>query len=171
MNRVAEGLSRVHCGAMKSPVSITLTSPDDTANLARRLSDRLAPGDVILLDGPIGSGKTHFARNLIQSALPVPEDVPSPTFTLVQVYDGQTGEIWHSDLYRLTSVDEIEELGLTEAFDSAICLVEWPEKLGPLRPASALLLRFRTDPENENTRLLTLTWTDQKWTPKLERLA
>ncbi|WP_170456966.1 tRNA (adenosine(37)-N6)-threonylcarbamoyltransferase complex ATPase subunit type 1 TsaE [Ruegeria arenilitoris] len=156
---------------MNSPASITLTSPEETADLASRLSAHLAPGDVILLDGPIGSGKTHFARSLIQSALPVPEDVPSPTFTLVQVYDGEAGEIWHSDLYRLTSVDEIEELGLTGAFDTAICLVEWPDKLGPLQPASALLVQFYADPAAEETRHLTLTWSDPKWTEKLKRIA
>lgn len=156
---------------MKSPVSITLASPEKTTELATRLAGRLVPGDVILLDGPIGSGKTHFARSLIQSVLPVFEDVPSPTFTLVQVYDALPGEIWHSDLYRLTSVDEIEELGLSDAFDTAICLVEWPDKLGPLQPDSALSIRFCTDPDNDTGRHLTLTWAHPKWASKLESLA
>ncbi|MGV6803201.1 MAG: tRNA (adenosine(37)-N6)-threonylcarbamoyltransferase complex ATPase subunit type 1 TsaE [Ruegeria sp.] len=156
---------------MKSPVSIKLNSPDETAKLAGSLSSRLGPGDVILLDGPIGSGKTHFARSVIQSAMTEPEDVPSPTFTLVQIYNGNASEIWHTDLYRLTSPDEIEELGLTDAFESEICLVEWPDRLGPLLPTSALLVRFQTVAANENARHLTLTWSDPKWAQKLENLA
>lgn len=125
---------------------LTFVSPDATARFARALAPLLGPGDVILLDGPIGSGKTHFARALIQARLaadgaPV-EDVPSPTFTLVQTYDTGAIEIWHADLYRLTHPDEVEELGLTQAFDEAICLVEWPDRLGDLAPDSALVLTF-----------------------------
>ncbi len=155
---------------MNAPLELTSKSPQDTADLAARLGSALRAGDTILLEGAIGSGKTHFARSLIQSALSVPEDVPSPTFTLVQVYETEIGEVWHSDLYRLTSVEEIEELGLVEAFETSICLVEWPEKLGPLTPASALLIRFTTDPEFQETRHLALSWTDPKWSAMLERI-
>ncbi len=117
-------------------------SSDDTAALARRIGARLRSGDVLLLDGPIGAGKTHFARALIQSLLIRPEDVPSPTFTLVQVYDSVAGPIWHADLYRLTDPSEVEELGLSDAFDSAICLIEWPDRLGIRLPPGALRLVF-----------------------------
>ncbi len=156
---------------MNSPVSITLKTPEDTARLAAKLARQLGPGDVILLDGPIGSGKTHFARSLIQSAQAAPEDVPSPTFTLVQIYATEIGEIWHSDLYRLSSEDEVDELGLADAFDTAICLVEWPAKLGSLCPDTALLARFQGDDKNEDTRHMTLSWTDPKWARKLEVFA
>lgn len=145
-----------------------LVSPEDTLALAARLGTELAVGDVLLLEGPIGSGKTHFARSLIQSQMKVPEDVPSPTFTLVQAYDTAAGEIWHCDLYRISSVDEVEELGLIDAFETAICLVEWPDKLGPLAPQSALTLTFGTDPNETETRHLTLKWSDPKWARKLE---
>ena len=145
-------------------------SADDTANLAVAIGKHLKPGDCLLLQGPIGSGKTHFSRHLIQSLLDQHEDVPSPTFTLVQTYDTAVGEIWHADLYRLTSVDEVEELGLVEAFDTAICLVEWPEKLGPNAPETALHMTFASDPEIEGARQITLEWTDQKWAEKLEHL-
>ncbi len=152
------------------PHSMILVSPEDTLALAARLGTELAVGDVLLLEGPIGSGKTHFARSLIQSLMQVPEDVPSPTFTLVQAYDTAAGEIWHCDLYRISSVDEVEELGLIDAFDGAICLVEWPDKLGPLAPQSALTMTFETDPNETETRHLTLTWSDPKWTHKLEAI-
>ncbi|WP_299661207.1 tRNA (adenosine(37)-N6)-threonylcarbamoyltransferase complex ATPase subunit type 1 TsaE [uncultured Ruegeria sp.] len=155
---------------MNTPLKLTLNSPQVTADTAARISSALQPGDTILLEGTIGSGKTHFARALIQSVLAVPEDVPSPTFTLVQVYETRIGEVWHSDLYRLTSVEEIEELGLTEAFDTSICLVEWPDKLGPLTPESALLIRFVTDPDDQDTRHLVLSWSDPKWNAKLEMI-
>ncbi|WP_171234611.1 tRNA (adenosine(37)-N6)-threonylcarbamoyltransferase complex ATPase subunit type 1 TsaE [Ruegeria sp. HKCCA6837] len=152
----------------KLPRSLTFQSPEETANFAVHLGANLRSGDVVLLEGEIGSGKTHFARALIQSLMSEPEDVPSPTFTLVQVYDTPIGEIWHSDLYRLSAVDEVEELGLIDAFKTAICLVEWPDKLGPLTPGAALKLTFKTDPNTEDLRHLTLSWNDPKWTKKLE---
>ncbi|WP_037314784.1 tRNA (adenosine(37)-N6)-threonylcarbamoyltransferase complex ATPase subunit type 1 TsaE [Ruegeria halocynthiae] len=150
------------------PLSITLNSPEETALFATRLGAALRPGDILLLEGDIGSGKTHFARSLIQSLMAIPEDVPSPTFTLVQAYDTESGEIWHCDLYRLSAVEEVEELGLIDAFDTAICLVEWPDKLGPLTPESALKMTFETDPNTMETRQLTLSWSNPVWTPKLE---
>ena len=119
---------------------IPLPDPDATDALARRFAPLLGPGDVLLLEGQIGAGKTHFARALIR-ALGVSEDVPSPTFTLVQTYEADF-EIWHADLYRLSHPDEAIELGLAEAFETALCLVEWPEKLGEDRPKQSLTLRF-----------------------------
>lgn len=145
--------------------SVTLTSPDATAQLAVRLGKVLQPGDCLLLNGPIGAGKTHFCRHLIQSLLTTVEDVPSPTFTLVQTYDTHKGELWHADLYRLTQPDEIEELGLIEAFDSAICLIEWPDRLGGLTPTNALTIGLAPDASDEFTRHLTYKWSDGRWGP------
>lgn len=130
-----------------SHIHLTLDLPDPAATsaLAVRIAPHLKPGHVLLLSGEIGAGKTHFARALIQSRLAAfgrVEDVPSPTFTLVQVYALDDAEIWHSDLYRLTCPDEAIELGLDEAFETAICLIEWPDRLGPYRPKSALTLQF-----------------------------
>lgn len=148
---------------------ILLQSPQDTAQFAARIGRLLVPGDCLLLAGPIGAGKTHFARHLIQSLQDFPEDVPSPTFTLVQTYDTTAGELWHADLYRLSALDEIEELGLAEAFETAICLVEWPDRLGDLAPGSALHLTLATDPSSESKRLLTCSWSNAKWAAKLEQ--
>lgn len=154
-----------------SPATRIVSSPQETADLATRIAAALGPGDCLLLEGPIGAGKTHFARHLIQSLLHFPEDIPSPTFTLVQTYDVPSGELWHADLYRLTSLDEIEELGLTEAFDVSICLTEWPDRLAELTPTHALHLRLALDSDDADTRKLTFTWSDAKWQPLLERIS
>ena len=136
---------------------------------ARILAPRLEPGDVVLLEGDVGAGKTHFARGVIQALLSSPEDIPSPTYTLVQTYDVNTDEIWHADLYRLTDTSELEELGMSAAFDEAICLVEWPDRLGSARPEKALTIYFEATDEHE--RALTFRWSDPSWKDKLEGVA
>lgn len=146
-----------------------LRSPEDTSRFAQTLAPLLNAGDIILLEGPIGAGKTHFARSLIQALLPEPEDIPSPTFTIVQVYDGPDCEIWHSDLYRLGHPDEAIELGLDEAFETAICLIEWPDRLGDLLPASALLMTLETT--GDDSRTARLNWTDPVWTQKIQGIS
>jgi tRNA threonylcarbamoyl adenosine modification protein YjeE len=134
-----------------------------TAAFAAWIGTRVGPGDVLLLSGPIGAGKSHFARALIRSRLPAAEaasDIPSPTFTLVQTYvDAGGNEIWHADLYRLTSVDEVAELGLLDAFDTALCLVEWPDRLGSEAPSDALSLTFEPEADGDG-RTVTLTARD-----------
>lgn len=148
-------------------LKIPLTSADQTATLAQRLGAQLCAGDTVLLSGDVGAGKTHFARALIQSLLAQPEDVPSPTFTLVQTYDAVDGtEIWHADLYRLTGPSEIEELGLSDALQDAICLIEWPDRLAALRPQGALDITLNTT-DVEDHRLLTAAWSDPRWTARL----
>ena len=121
---------------------IHLATAADTAQLGTRLAPALQVGDCILLDGDIGAGKTTFARALIQSRLGRAEDVPSPTFTLVQTYDDPGGDIWHCDLYRLSHPDEAIELGLLDAFSDAICLIEWPDRLGSDVPNDAGRMSF-----------------------------
>lgn len=143
-------------------LQLTLSSPDQTCALARRLGAYVGAGDVLLLEGGIGAGKTHFARCLIQSLLAEPEDIPSPTFTLVQSYEGTGVEIWHADLYRLSSPAEIEELGLIDAFEDCLCLVEWPDRLADLIPDKSLWLDFSI-PQSEGVRALTLTWSSPRW--------
>ncbi|MDZ4086177.1 MAG: tRNA (adenosine(37)-N6)-threonylcarbamoyltransferase complex ATPase subunit type 1 TsaE [Tabrizicola sp.] len=127
---------------MSSALTLDLPSTADTEALGHRLATLAQPGDVILLEGPIGAGKSCLARAFIRSRLGREEEVPSPTFTLVQVYEAPGADIWHADLYRLTHPDEVWELGLDDAFASAICLVEWPDRLGTHVPPDALRLRL-----------------------------
>lgn len=148
-------------------LSLMLQSSEATADAAVQLAQALKPGDTVLFEGPVGAGKTHFARAAIQSILDVPEDVPSPTFTLVQTYESSAGSIWHADLYRIAGVGEVEELGLVDAFETAICLVEWPDRLGALRPQSALEITL-TDGPTEESRILTAQWVDKRWSDKLK---
>lgn len=124
------------------PLTLLLPTPDDTATLGVRLASVAQKGDCILLEGPIGAGKSHLSRAFIQARLGRKEEVPSPSFTLVQVYEADGVEIWHADLYRLTHPDEVWELGLDDAFAKAICLVEWPDRLGRHLPPDALCLRL-----------------------------
>ncbi|MBT8415728.1 MAG: tRNA (adenosine(37)-N6)-threonylcarbamoyltransferase complex ATPase subunit type 1 TsaE [Boseongicola sp.] len=144
------------------PLHLKLPGPDDTAAAAARLAPHLRAGDCILLTGTLGAGKTHFARALIQKRLSESnlwEDVPSPTYTLVQTYDDGKCEIWHADLYRLSEPDEIIELGLDEAFETAVTLIEWPDRLGDLAPKNALKITLALD---EDSRTLTATWDDPR---------
>lgn len=117
---------------------VTVTDEGGTRALAGRLAPVLAAGDVIALDGTLGAGKTAFARALINALPGEVEDVPSPTFTLVQTYSRGDLDIWHFDLYRLEDAEEAYELGIEDAFYDAVSLIEWPDRLGSLLPAGHL---------------------------------
>jgi tRNA threonylcarbamoyladenosine biosynthesis protein TsaE len=135
------------------PLCLHLVDADATARLGQWFAAHLRAGDCLLLEGQIGAGKSHFARAFIQARLGRAEDVPSPTFTLVQSYQADV-EIWHADLYRLSHPDEVLELGLEEAFDSAVCLIEWPDRLGSLLPKGAMRLRFALEGEGRRVAIL-----------------
>ena len=133
---------------------------------AAALAVILRPGDVIALSGDLGAGKTTFARGVLRG-LGWTGEVPSPSFTLVQTYD-TTPPVWHVDLYRLDSADEADALGLDDAWDDAVVVIEWPERLGGQLPGDAL--RLRLDGAGDTTR--TLTWTvppswEGRWPPPL----
>jgi tRNA threonylcarbamoyladenosine biosynthesis protein TsaE len=124
---------------------IFLKDAEATTAFGRWMAVILQPGDAVFLSGGIGAGKTHFARAVIRARIPQVTDVPSPTFTLVQGYDGADVTIIHADLYRLGHPDEVAELGLDDAMAAAICLIEWPERLGRRARGDALHLRFAVD--------------------------
>jgi tRNA threonylcarbamoyladenosine biosynthesis protein TsaE len=129
---------------MTDAPALVLDLPDEaaTARLGAALAAVLRPGDVVALDGDLGAGKTALARALIRAATgDADEEVPSPTFTLVQTYDGADGAVyWHFDLYRLEHPDDAVELDIDEAFAEGIALIEWPGRLGGYLPRRALRL-------------------------------
>lgn len=129
----------------------------ELATLAGKLAPMLKTGDVVCLRGDLGAGKTAFARALINAIAPSPEEVPSPTFTLVQVYDAQVPEIWHFDLYRLEKQQDIEELGWQEARRKAALLIEWAERLGSLLPRDRLEIAIEFVKDSDNQRTVTYT--------------
>ncbi|MDG1521453.1 MAG: tRNA (adenosine(37)-N6)-threonylcarbamoyltransferase complex ATPase subunit type 1 TsaE [Hellea sp.] len=112
---------------------VQLLSENDTLDLGSKLIKVLTKGDVLAITGELGAGKTTLARGIIQSENGEIE-VPSPTYTLVQTYDMENFELWHCDMYRLETPEDAYELGLFDAFQDAVCVIEWPEKLGSLLP-------------------------------------
>ncbi|MCB2135881.1 MAG: tRNA (adenosine(37)-N6)-threonylcarbamoyltransferase complex ATPase subunit type 1 TsaE [Rhodobacteraceae bacterium] len=156
----------------ETTVTLTLHSPEATVDLARQIAADLGPGDTLLLDGPIGAGKSHFCRAAISSMLAAEgrdEDVPSPTFTLVQTYELAGHDVWHVDLYRLGSADHVQELGLADAFEDAVVFVEWPDRLGGNRPDGALDIAILPQADDES-RQITLTARHPRWRPLLAKL-
>lgn len=126
------------------PDSRFLTLADEAATLALGacLGARLQPGDIVCLSGNLGAGKTTLARGAIAAWTGGEAEAPSPTYTLVQTYDGPRGELWHVDLYRLKRAEDAWELGLEEAFASAASLIEWPERLGGQLPRDRLDIKL-----------------------------
>jgi len=115
-----------------------------TEKLAEKLSRYSAAGDVLALSGELGSGKTTFARALLH-ALGIDDEVPSPTFTLMQSYEAPLFTVQHFDLYRLRDSAELEELGWDDACANSLVIVEWPERAGPRLPQDYLALHFIID--------------------------
>ncbi len=116
-------------------LAIDLPGPDATRALGTAVARSLRMGEAVCLWGPLGAGKTTLARGLIGALQRTPEEVPSPSFTLVQLYEGVEFPVAHFDLYRIQSLAEIEELGLDDAMDGGAAVIEWPERLeGRLPP-------------------------------------
>lgn len=128
------------------PYRATLADEAATEALGARLARRLGPGDMVCLIGDLGAGKTTVARGVVRAICGPQQEIPSPTYTLVQTYDAGPFEVWHVDLYRLEGPAESAELGLEDAFKEAVVLVEWPERLAGRLPADRIEVRLGLAP-------------------------
>jgi tRNA threonylcarbamoyladenosine biosynthesis protein TsaE len=124
------------------PETLHLADEAASDDLGRRLAAALLPGDLVLLSGGLGAGKTALARAIIRTLLgDANAEVPSPSFSLVQPYAAPIGPILHADLYRLAAEREIDELGLLDT-PTAIVLVEWPERAPSLAAQATLAIEL-----------------------------
>ena len=125
-----------------------------TAALGAAIAHVLRRGEAVCLRGPLGAGKTTLARGLIRALTRPDEEVPSPSFTLVQGYDGPAFPIAHFDFYRLVRVEELRELGLDEALDDGAAIIEWPERIEDRLPADRLDIVLSLEGEGRAARLI-----------------
>ena len=128
-----------------------LNSEQETHDLASKIAKYCKSGDVILLKGGLGTGKSSFARGFIHSFYPSPIEVSSPTFNLIQTYNTHDGEIWHCDFYRIKDEIDAIELGIEDGFNNAITLIEWPEIIENILPENKLYIALEYGKE-ENSR-------------------
>jgi tRNA threonylcarbamoyladenosine biosynthesis protein TsaE len=133
--------------------SIALSDESATERLGAGLAHALRRGDAVCLYGPLGAGKTTLARGLIRALTTPDQEAPSPTFTLVQFYDGPRFPLAHFDLYRLTRPEEAYEIGLDEALEDGAVLIEWPQRLDGRLPTDRLDIELEPDGAGRRARL------------------
>ncbi len=158
------GQDDTHC-------EIALAGPSETEKLGATLGGLVKPQDVVALWGDLGAGKTSLARAVIQTLLEAvgqQEDVPSPTFTLVQTYEADGLPIWHADLYRLSDPDELIELGLEEALEHGLLLIEWPDRMADDLPQTRLDIELK---EADAGRVACLTGRGHSWEDRVNRMS
>ena len=141
---------------MVSVRSVVTTSEADTAAVGRDLAQTLSPGDVVLLYGDLGAGKTAFTKGLAEGLGASRDDVSSPTFTIMQEYRGGRLPLFHVDLYRLNDPREVEDLGLEELANDGVLAIEWADKM-PARVKPSRYVEIRIEHGAEDTRTIRLT--------------
>ena len=138
--------------SLDQPLDLTLDSAEATTRLGAAIARALKPGDAVLLSGGLGAGKSTLARGLVRELTSPEEEAPSPTFTLVQTYDGAPPVAWF-DLYRLSGPQEVYELGFDEALDQGAVVVEWPQRLGSRLPPDRHDIELAGSGERRTARL------------------
>ncbi len=154
---------------MTATVTLDLACKDATSRLGAALAARAKPGDVLALFGTLGTGKTTLARAFIRALTTADEEVPSPTFTLVQTYDTALGLVWHFDLYRLERPEDAFELGIEDALADGIVLIEWPERLGSWLPRRRLDVSLGNVANTPGRQVILTSWF--QWDDRIGDLA
>ena len=129
----------------------------ETMDFAKKLAKKLKKGDIVVLTGELGSGKTKFVEGFL-SNFGLENEISSPTFTIVNEYDAENFPIFHFDVYRLEDSSEFYEIGGEEYFDNGICLIEWGEIIQDALPSRYIHITFEKDEEDENTRILNVNF-------------
>ncbi|MCI8352029.1 MAG: tRNA (adenosine(37)-N6)-threonylcarbamoyltransferase complex ATPase subunit type 1 TsaE [Clostridia bacterium] len=137
-------------------------SEDDTMSFAKKLASKLSPKDVVVLSGDLGSGKTKFTEGFL-SYFGLSEEISSPTFTIVNEYNKDNINIYHFDVYRISSVDEFYAIGGDGYFDNGICIIEWGEIIEDALPSNYIKIDFERDFEHENIRILKVSAIGNKY--------
>lgn len=154
-------------------VALRLRTPAATDAAATAFAPTLRAGDVVLLSGVLGAGKSAFARAAIRTMLGpagAGETLPSPTYTLAHTYETPQGVTVHADLYRLTGADELDELGLVDQFDAAIAFIEWPDRLGAATPPRRVHIQLNLPEDGGGGRLLVAAFYGEGWTSGADAL-
>ncbi len=136
-------------------INLISHSENETKELAKKIAKNLKPGDIIVLTGELGSGKTKFTEGFL-SYFNLENELSSPTFNIVNEYDTPNFPIYHFDVYRLEDIDEFYAIGGEEYFSSGICIIEWGEKIEEALPPSYLKISFSRNYENESIRNITI---------------
>ena len=131
----------------------------DLPHHAETVAKSMGPGDPVLLFGPMGVGKSTFARALLRTLIPNLVHIPSPSFPIMLAYSASKGTIWHGDLYRIDDFSDLVPLGLAETIMTDYCIIEWPERLGPLMPERYTSVSLDFIPSEEDLQDPTL-WRD-----------
>ena len=144
-----------------------IKSLEETKELAESFSALLHVGDIVALYGNLGVGKTAFTRFMVQHLCGKNEEVPSPTFTLLQTYETENFDIYHFDLYRLKKPEEVYELGIEDAFYDGVSMIEWPEKMGNILPLNKIL-KIEISVENQ-IHIFKFSSNNSNWKERLEK--
>lgn len=144
---------------LKNTPLVISSSPEATQSFAKKLAPHLKPGDILCLEGDLGSGKTTFSKGLISSLTTLEEEmIQSPTFVYLNIYETPRFSLCHFDLYRIESSDDFQRLGFLDYLDgSHVCLIEWPHKISCLLPKNALHIHLTHVDQTKRTITLS-TW-------------
>lgn len=137
-------------------------SENDTLNFAKGFAKNLNIGDVVVLQGELGAGKTKFTEGIL-TYFNLQDEISSPTFTIVNEYSSNNINIYHFDVYRLESSDEFYAIGGEEYFSDGICLIEWGEIIEDALPPSYIHITFEKDTNNENKRIININFIGEKY--------